>query len=323
MAPAQITDSLDVTLSTAALPARDRMAIWREHYGRKVIRAELEPAPDVEFTAEVTLRTLPGVSIVTAAQSGTTDVRQASHVAGEADDIGIGVNIAGRHIYAQGGREIDVPVGQAAAVRYGAPSSLTRPGPSRLLGLKLSHSALAALIPRTERIAPRLLDGNAESFRLLIAYVTTTLRSGPITDPGLQRVVASHICDLASLVLNDRRDDVANRGVRAARTEEILTEIRAGYSRPAFSAARTAQSLRISPRYLHELLQETGESFTDRVIELRLQRALALLTDPRNRTRKINDIAFASGFSDGSYFNRRFRRRFGMSPSMARGKPTA
>ena len=35
---------------------------------------------------------------------------------------------------------------------------------------------------------------------------------------------------------------------------------------------------------------------------------------------RISDIAFACGFNDLSYFNRCFRRRFGLTPTAARGK---
>lgn len=318
MAAVQASDFAPLTLSTAALPAGDRMAIWREHYGRHVIRADIEPAPDVEFTAEVTLRSLPGVNIITAAQSATVDERSRAHIADDADDIGIGVNLGGRHIYRQAGREFDIPPGAGCVVRYGQPSRLIRTGSSRLLGLQLSRAALATVPLRQHDLSPRIIDGNSEPLRLLVTYVTATIRSGPIVDPVLRRLAGAHICDLAALVLGDGNSE-GNRGIRAARTREIVTAIGAGYADPEFSAARTARTLHISPRYLHELLQETGTSFTERVIELRLQRALALLADPRNRHRKVNDIAFASGFSDASYFNRRFRRRFGMSPSMARG----
>lgn len=38
------------------------------------------------------------------------------------------------------------------------------------------------------------------------------------------------------------------------------------------------------------------------------------------RERRISDIAFACGFNDLSYFNRCFRRRFGLTPTAARGR---
>ena len=54
-----------------------------------------------------------------------------------------------------------------------------------------------------------------------------------------------------------------------------------------------------------------------RLNELRLRRAAELLTLTE---RRISDIAFECGFNDLSYFNRSFRRRFGLTPTAARGK---
>jgi AraC-like DNA-binding protein len=34
----------------------------------------------------------------------------------------------------------------------------------------------------------------------------------------------------------------------------------------------------------------------------------------------VSDVAFACGFNDLSYFNRCFRRRFGLTPTAARGR---
>jgi len=39
-----------------------------------------------------------------------------------------------------------------------------------------------------------------------------------------------------------------------------------------------------------------------------------------HREGRISDIAFECGFNDLSYFNRCFRRRFGLTPTAARGK---
>jgi AraC-like DNA-binding protein len=69
---------------------------------------------------------------------------------------------------------------------------------------------------------------------------------------------------------------------------------------------------------VHLLLEDTGKSFTRHVLERRLDNATALLRDPQWRDRKITDVAVAVGFSDLSYFNRTFRRHFGVTPSDVR-----
>ncbi len=75
----------------------------------------------------------------------------------------------------------------------------------------------------------------------------------------------------------------------------------------------------VSSRYLQQLLEVSGTSFTARVTELRLQKAFAALAGPMGRKRRISDIAMDAGFSDISHFNRLFRARFGETPSGVRG----
>ena len=70
---------------------------------------------------------------------------------------------------------------------------------------------------------------------------------------------------------------------------------------------------------MQNLLGETGQSFSERVLELRLQKVRAMLANPRYDSLKISDVAYACGFNEISYFNRCFRRRFGASPTQYRG----
>jgi transcriptional regulator GlxA family with amidase domain len=55
------------------------------------------------------------------------------------------------------------------------------------------------------------------------------------------------------------------------------------------------------------------------VLELRLQKARAMLAGANHHRTRICEIALACGFNEVSYFNRCFRRRFGASPTQYRG----
>lgn len=69
----------------------------------------------------------------------------------------------------------------------------------------------------------------------------------------------------------------------------------------------------ITERYLQQLIEAHGETFSHRLLRLRLD--AAALAKPAMR---ISEIAFACGFNDLSYFNRSFKKRFGESPRMHR-----
>jgi AraC-like DNA-binding protein len=135
------------------------------------------------------------------------------------------------------------------------------------------------------------------------------------------QLYGEHIVDLVALALGagrDARELAEQRGVGAMRRAAILRAIETRATDPGLNADAIARDLGITPRYLRLLLEATGRSFSQHVLERRLDRAADLLRDPRSAASKVSAIAFECGFGDLSYFNRVFRRRFGETPSDAR-----
>jgi AraC-like DNA-binding protein len=172
--------------------------------------------------------------------------------------------------------------------------------------------------------APGHVAGNPQVLRLLARYLEILEDTSVPGTPELEDLAAAHVQDLLALALRRAcapAEIAAGRGPSAVRLQAILAEIAAGFADPAFSLVDVARKLAISPRYVQDVLHDTGKSFTERITELRLQKARALLA--RDHTHKIVDIAYDCGFGDVSHFNRRFRRRFGAAPSKFRTAHTA
>jgi AraC-like DNA-binding protein len=142
-------------------------------------------------------------------------------------------------------------------------------------------------------------------------------------DEALDEHLGRTLLDLDALALGAGRDarELAHiRGLRAARLREVLHEIKINFADPRCSPHRVAQKLGLSARYVQDLLHETGTSFTERVTELRLQHARAMLASAQCDALKVIEIAGLCGFNEVSYFNRRFRARFGASPTQYRDR---
>ena len=107
---------------------------------------------------------------------------------------------------------------------------------------------------------------------------------------------------------------VRDRGIRAARQQSVLDLIARRASDPSFDPAQAAERLGMSVRYLHRLLEPSGRTFSEHLIERRLRRALDMLRDQGCAHLKIGSVARNVGFSDISHFNRSFRRAFGDTP---------
>jgi AraC-like DNA-binding protein len=84
------------------------------------------------------------------------------------------------------------------------------------------------------------------------------------------------------------------------------------------SLSDLAQRLQCSERHFSRLFREEfGVALRSRQIELRLQRALQLLTNPKI---KISNIAHESGYRHIGLFNSLFKKRYGLTPSEWRRK---
>jgi len=171
-----------------------------------------------------------------------------------------------------------------------------------------------------EHATMRVIPNGVGPLPLLVSYLRLVQEKADLGTPELRQAVASHIHDLAALALGangDTRESGLN-AVAAARLAATLAHIAESFTEPRLTLATVAQRQGVSPRYLQQLLEKSGTSFTAHLNELRLQRAFALLTKPPARGRHISDIALQAGFSDISHFNRLFRARFGDTPTGVR-----
>ncbi|QTH43106.1 response regulator [Cohnella sp. LGH] len=79
---------------------------------------------------------------------------------------------------------------------------------------------------------------------------------------------------------------------------------------------QTAEHFFFNPSYFSTWIKNhTGKTFTEHLLEARMERAAQLLADNRL---KIYEIAAESGYTDTKYFCRVFKKHFGLSPERHR-----
>lgn len=95
------------------------------------------------------------------------------------------------------------------------------------------------------------------------------------------------------------------------RVQETLRELHADSE---LNAAQVARLNGISVRYLHSIFAAVATTFGDELLQIRLTSAAELLSAQRGES-KVIDVAVQCGFVNASHFARRFRERFGLSPT--------
>jgi AraC-like DNA-binding protein len=259
------------------------------------------------------------VSVDRFAGSIKSSIRTPRHIAADQSDRFFLVFNASGSPWAltQQGREAspgkDVPV----LFTTSAPYEFQARADSAMLGVTLPRHALLEAMRGADDLLVAPIDPDLEAVQLLRRYLGLLAGQESGNDATLDRHIESTVVDLLALSLGASRDArlAEMRGVRAARAHDIIGRIRETFMDPRCSPREVAKAMGLSPRYVNELMHETGTSFAERVMELRLQQARAMLGNRRTDRMRVSDIALACGFNDVSYFNHCFRRRFGAPPN--------
>jgi AraC-like DNA-binding protein len=190
-----------------------------------------------------------------------------------------------------------------------------------MIAVNLTRKTLRPLLRDFDGVLAHTIPKQSAPLSLLSSYIEALVREPAPPTPELGQLAVSHVYDLAALAMGATRDaaEIAkNRGLAAARLRAIKSDIAANLSRVDLSVVEIALKQRVTPRYVQMLFETVGTTFTEFVRNARLNRAHRMLVDPRLADRSISVIAFDVGFSDLSYFNKAFRRRFGGTPSEVR-----
>jgi AraC-like DNA-binding protein len=312
-------------LSTDMLPQgldeRQRFIRFAELFEHFSNTGELDPASDVPFQAAMNSIHIGTTMLGRCDGTFTTVRRELRQVLATNDDRYCLARNTGERAstLVHRGREFTLRPGSIVLLKLDEPFfAADGTNRKRFTNVHLPLETLRAMVPGVESLVGRELEGGG-ALSLAMDYSDLLLRHpGAVEEAGM--AIAAHLLDLAALGLGARGDlavDAQRGGLRAVRLKAVLTILEQRFAEPDFSAQKLATAARLSERYVNELLYEAGAGFTTRLNELRMRKAAELLT---RGERRISDIAFECGFNDLSYFNRCFRRRFGLTPTAARGK---
>ncbi|MGH6736021.1 MAG: AraC family transcriptional regulator [Methyloceanibacter sp.] len=310
--------------STEAFPEHDRFTAFREAFVLPYFNSDIVNRSDRPFGARVEGVAAGGVHISRMACTPVTYVRTRVDVERSDGAPSFYMGVGGNYRIEQGetSRAMDPGVGFLAPV--GDPAFCHVLGKSQGLALKFAPGVLERLVPR--ELKPQSLSADLPAMRLVKSYLDSFEPLEATADPALLEVFGTHICDLIALAVGtsgDALELIGGRGLKAARTDAVLTAISKHFASPGLSAEQVAHEIGVSARQVHRLLEETPKTFYEHVLECRLQCAYRMLTSPRFGRFKVAEIAQRTGFTNVSHFNRLFRTRFGETPASVRASETA
>jgi AraC-like DNA-binding protein len=307
-----------IAFNTDALPERDRFPAFSEEYARRYTGLDFVRRDKSEFRGTIELQRADTVNVGYVSLTPINSLRTPKLVRDGDDSLLVLLFESGAANHTQRKINQKLEAGDAVICDCGYSGEVNIIDQSRYWNLKVPRHRITALFPRTGRFAGARLDKDPVARRLLFGYLGGTRKVEMNGDGPATRLYGEQIIDLVALAFGadrETREFAEQRSVSAARRAAILHDIAAHLRDPRLGAASIARRHGITPRYVHLLLEPSGQTFTQHVLQMRLERAALLLGDDDHQDRRIADIALEVGFTDLSHFNRAFRRHFGDTPS--------
>jgi AraC-like DNA-binding protein len=184
----------------------------------------------------------------------------------------------------------------------------------------LPRSLLIPMCSAPGKVAGTLISGRigvGALLRTLLLSIWSEIDSLSIDE---QRGIQESLCRLTAIAVGCTRQTLESSAAacREALVHRALALIENNLAEPALNADWIATQLNISRRRLELLFEHRGIGVAGWISRRRLEECRRRLEDPTQRGLSIASIAFLAGFADLSTFNRRFRSRYGITPSDAR-----
>ena len=307
--------------STSGIIERDRLSYWRDFFCREIVHLDIEPKGDLPIDADVSLVSCPGLQAMWAQTASPIHLsRTAEMLVDGVDSVAIVINLTGCASVTQRADDATLDGLDAIGLLHSEPAAIVR-SEGAWMALMIPRTALIPALANIEAATMQLMPNGNEAIALLVSYMDSLKGRLETMSPELRNLAVAHVHDLIAVALgsaNAVRAAALSGGVRAARLHAIKADILKNLASPDLTLVNVGKRHRVTPRYIHMIFELEGISFSEYVLEQRLLRALHLMTDNRFADWKVTALASEAGFGDLSYFNRTFRRRFGMTPSEAR-----
>jgi AraC-like DNA-binding protein len=307
--------------ATTLQAGRDQLVGLQDVVGRAGLDIDRPPLGRGPFHAEVVIRTRPRHGLAPAADPGRSRRRIRDFTADGNHDVILLMPMTDIHMVSHRAQDVTLAAGDAVLLSGVGMGSSSRPSGSPGVIIDLYRRRPVPLIIGIERAHRRAIASTSDAPSRLANYAEMLAGDHRLGMPDLQRAIVTQLRELFALTVGTRRDCTTyatREDVRAARLAAIKADITENIGRHELSIATVAARHGVTARHVQKLFEADGTTFSAFVLGTRLSLACCALNDPSRAGHNISSIAFELGFGDVSYFNREFRRCYGVVPSALR-----
>lgn len=289
---------------------------WRDGICSSFCRLDVGPSGDGVIDCHTQIAMLHSVAIATPKGTSARFARTRYLLGDGCDDLVLISALRGAVRVTQEAKTIDLVAGQMCLTEMNVVGAADLTETGTFTTTRFPRAFLLQISPAAETQLARPLGQDGALRDMFDRYFALCNDVAASLDADGQKVAARHLIDLVGLLSGAgaaQQDVIRGRGLTAARLDLLKSHIVKNLGQTDVGIEAVAKANGLSERQVQRLFAHAGTTFSEYLLEQRLDLARRSLLSERQR--KISDIAYSAGFSDLSYFNRAFRRRFSLTPS--------
>ena len=303
--------------STANVPPRERFDYWHEVVCRNLVDLDYRLIGQGQFDAAFHRTPVNDLHLCRVQASPHCAERSTAGITRSASAaLVFNFVLSGSLVAEQDGRVAHLKVGDGTLCDADRPYRLNSPEAFELACIRIPRQALARRISHLHRLSAYNLSERGELAPMVFAYLSRLVERAPKLSGSAGMKVSQNFTELlvamvAELAASDQPPLTEYRGLALMRVKEAVER---QLCNSDVTPTTIAAELKLSPRYINQLLEGEGTSLSRYIWSRRLERCAEQPKEPAVRGRSVSQIAIDNGFNDLSHFSKAFRGRFGASP---------
>ena len=314
------------TLTTDGIRDSHRLPFWRDFVCDTFVELDCKSASREAFRGRITTckaDELRYSRVSSTRQHVIRDKRRIS--ASDADCFLLSLQLSGRGMLRQGGREALINAGEFALYDVTRPYDLMFEDPFDQLVVRLPRAAVKDRLVNAEDLTAIAVSADCAQAQVARALLVQLADHLPALDLFMARKLHANALDLIAGAVSRQQGAAGDSPLGHSQRllmQRILSFIDGNLHEPDLRSEQIASAHGISERYLRKLFESRDCGVSEWILRRRLENARSDLAAPTKAHLAVATIAYEWGFKDASHFSRAFKAQFGRSPRAFRQRPT-
>lgn len=312
--------------STADIPVRERFAFWHDVVSRNLLDLDYQLVGNRHFDAAYHGTPINDLHLCRIQASPHLAERASPGISkSTSSTLVFNFVLSGTLIAEQDGRVARLTAGDGAMCDADRPYRLHSDERFDIACIRMPKNVLAGRIGHLHRLSAHNLSERSQLAPMAFAYLSRLVDRAPGLGPNAAEKVCQNFTELLVSMVAEFAESSPSlvteyKGLALMRVKAMV-ERSLGTS--GASPATIAAELKLSQRYINQLLENEGTSLSRYMWSRRLERCAEQLRSSALQGRSVTQIAMENGFNDLSHFSKAFRNRYGASPRQYRDTASA